>query len=262
MHRITFHVNSDKPEADSIRSRLAAFARTIGLTVLDDASGGDCEAVIVLGGDGTMLSAVRRFPGIPLLGLNIGSLGYLAGVDSPHFEEALRALRDDAFTLSRRTALSVEGRTALNDVVFSRGNSGQAAVIALSVDGRAATRFFADGLVIATPTGSTAYSLAAGGPILLPDSRSIVVTPVCPHALSSRPLVIRDDSRLSVHLVARPGAEMLDIFADGEAVAQVRGETEIAVEKSSATVPLVELPGADPFEVLGRKLGWAGSSIR
>ena len=170
MQRIAFYVNSDKPEAGAVRAHLAAFAQTIGLTVLDD--GAACDAVIVLGGDGTMLSAVHRFPGIPLLGLNLGSLGYLAGVEAPHFEDALRALRNDAFALSRRTALTVQGRTALNDVVFSRGTSGHAAVIALSVDGRTATRFFADGLVIATPTGSTAYSLAAGGPILLPDSRS------------------------------------------------------------------------------------------
>lgn len=261
MQRIAFYVNSDKPEADAVRDRLAAFAQSIGLTVPND-SNSACDAVIVLGGDGTMLSAVHRFPGIPLLGLNLGSLGYLAGVEAPYFEDALRALRDDAFTLSRRTALTVLGRTALNDVVFSRGTSGHAAVIALSVDGRTATRFFADGLVIATPTGSTAYSLAAGGPILLPDSRSVVITPVCPHALASRPLVVRDDSRLAVRLVARPGAEALDIFADGEAVATIREGDEVVVEKAAVTVPLVELPGADPFEVLSRKLGWAGSSIR
>lgn len=261
MQRIAFYVNSEKPEASAVRDRLAAFACTVGLTVLD-AGDGACDAVIVLGGDGTMLSAVHRFPGIPLLGLNLGSLGYLAGVEAPHFEDALRALRNDAFTLSRRTAITVMGHTALNDVVFSRGTSGHAAVIALSVDGRTATRFFADGLVIATPTGSTAYSLAAGGPILLPDSKSVVITPVCPHALASRPLVVRDDSRLAVRLMARPGAETLDIFADGESVATIREGEEIVVEKANMTVPLVELPGADPFEVLSRKLGWAGSSIR
>ena len=152
MQRIAFYVNSEKPEASAVRDRLAAFARTVGLTVLD-AGGGACDAVIVLGGDGTMLSAVHRFPGIPLLGLNLGSLGYLAGVEAPHFEDALRALRNDAFTLSRRTAITVMGHTALNDVVFSRGTSGHAAVIALSVDGRTATRFFADGLVEPGATG-------------------------------------------------------------------------------------------------------------
>ena len=265
MKRIAFHVNGEKPAAHDACSRLTAYAREIGLTVLDyagAATDGACDAVIVLGGDGTMLSAVHRFPGIPLLGLNLGSLGYLAGVDEPHFEEALRALRDGTYSISRRTALGARGHVALNDIVFSRGTSGHAAVIALSVDGQPATRFFADGLVVATPTGSTAYSLAAGGPILLPDSQAFVITPVCPHALGSRPLVVRDSARLSIQLHARPGAETLEVFADGDAVAQLRGDEEIVVEKAAATVPLVELPGTNPFAVLSRKLGWSGSRIQ
>ena len=261
MRRIVFHVNRDKPGSDSVRLRLSALAASLGLSEVTGPADNP-EAVVVLGGDGTMLSAVHRFPGIPLLGLNLGSLGYLAGVESPHFDDALRALASGDYEVSRRTTLRVGDAVALNDVVVSRGVSGHAIQLELSVNGRMATRFSADGLVVATPTGSTAYSLAAGGPILLPDSRSVVVTPVCPHALSSRPFVVREDSRLAVRLVARPGAETLDIFADGEAVAQVHEGEEVVVEKASATVPLVELPGADPFEVLSRKLGWAGSSIR
>ena len=105
-----------------------------------------------------MLSAVHRFPGVPLLGLNLGSLGYLSGVEGPHFDDALHALRDGLYAISTRTALTVRGRTALNEVVVSRGVSGHAAVIELAVEDRPATSFFADGLVIATPTGSTAYS--------------------------------------------------------------------------------------------------------
>lgn len=263
MKRIAFHVNSDKPAARDACTRLSACARALGLTVLDAeaARNGGCDALIVLGGDGTMLSAVHKYPGIPLLGLNLGSLGYLAGVDVPHFEEALRALRDGTYTISRRTALAANGHVALNDVVFSRGTSGHAAVIALSVDGQPATRFFADGLVIATPTGSTAYSLAAGGPILLPNSQALVVTPVCPHALGSRPLVVRDAARLVLQLHARPGADTLDVFADGDAVARLHDNDEFIVEKAATTVPLVELPGADPFALLSRKLGWSGSRI-
>ena len=264
MKRIAFHVNGEKPAAHDACLRLTAYAREIGLEVLDAAAlmaESPCEAVIVLGGDGTMLSAVHKFPGVPLLGLNLGSLGYLAGVDAPHFEEALRALREGTYAISRRTALAARGHVALNDIVFSRGTSGHAAVIALSVDGQPATRFFADGLVIATPTGSTAYSLAAGGPILLPDSQAFVITPVCPHALGSRPLVVRDSSRLSIHIHPRPGAEALEVFADGDAVTQLRRNEEIIVEKASHTVPLVELPGTNPFAVLSRKLGWSGSLI-
>lgn len=257
MKRITFYANSTKPAAAAACARLADVARSCGL-VLDD---GAPEAVVVLGGDGTMLSAVHRFPGLPLLGLNLGSLGYLSAVEAPRFEEALRALAADAFTLSHRTALSVNGVRALNDVVVSKGGSGHAAVIELSVDGCLATRFFADGLVLATPTGSTAYSLAAGGPILLPDSQSLVITPVCPHALSSRPLVVRDTVRLQIRLVPRPGAETLAIFADGVDAGRLAVGEQVEVTRAAESVPLVQLPGDDPFVVLNRKLGWSGSSI-
>jgi len=257
--RLGFHVNLDKPGATDVRGRLAALAATLGLEVADDAP----DVVVVLGGDGTMLSAVHRFPGVPLLGLNLGSLGYLAGVEEPRFEDAIRALRAGAYTISRRTALAVRGRVALNDVVVSRGVSGHAAVIELAVDGRdPATTFNADGLVVATPTGSTAYSLSAGGPILLPDSQALVVTPICPHALASRPLVVRDTARLSLRVRARPGAESLEVFADGASLGPLAAGEDLAVAKAATCVPLVELAGYDPYEVLSRKLGWSGSSIR
>lgn len=265
MKRIVFHVNGTKPEAEAACARLTASARSLGFEVLSAETvqaGAACDAAIVLGGDGTMLSAVHRFPGLPLLGLNLGSLGYLAGVEAPQFEAALAALRAGTYTVSRRTALEVNGCIALNDVVFSRGLSGHAVVLELLVDGRVATRYFADGLVIATPTGSTAYSLAAGGPILLPETGAFVVTPVCPHALSSRPLVVRDTARLSVRFQARAGAETVDVFADGASVEQVRHGGEVTVVKAPTSVALIELPDANPFEALNRKLGWSGSLIR
>ena len=154
MRQIVFHVNRDKPGADSVRQRLAALAADLGLA--EAGPGEKPEAVVVLGGDGTMLSAVHRFPGIPLLGLNLGSLGYLAGVEAPHFDDALRALASGDYEVSRRTTLRVGDAVALNDVVVSRGVSGHAVQLELSVNGRMATRFSADGLVVATPTGSTA----------------------------------------------------------------------------------------------------------
>lgn len=256
--RISFHANLDKPGVDVVRTRLSGLAGELGLTVCDEAP----ELVVVLGGDGTMLSAVHRYPGVPLLGLNLGSLGYLAGVEEPHFEDALRALRAGRYVISRRTALAVRGRVALNDVVVSRGVSGHAAVLELAVNGRPATNLFADGLVIATPTGSTAYSLAAGGPILLPDSQSLVMTPICPHALTSRPLVVPDTSRLAVRLRARPGADSLEVYADGASLGPIGPGEALEVAKAAEGVPLVELEGYDPYEVLNRKLGWSGSLIR
>jgi NAD+ kinase len=220
------------------------------------------DVVVVLGGDGTMLSAVHQYPGVPLLGLNLGSLGYLAYVEESGFEDAIVALAEGRYRISHRTALKVCGVNALNDVVVSRGVSGHAIRLDFSVDGEHATRFVADGLVIATPTGSTAYSLAAGGPVLMPASQSLVVTPVCPHALSSRPLVLRDTVKMSIAADVRGEGEGAGVFADGRQVCVLAAGETLEIEKSDSTVPLVELDDVNPYEVLTRKLGWSGSSIR
>jgi len=257
IRKVIFHVNRDKPDADSVHARLVAFAGSAGLEVVEglDALGdGDGVAIVVLGGDGTMLSAVHRFPGLPLLGLNLGSLGYLAAVDAPHFEEAIRALADGKFVFSRRSMLETRGNRALNEVVVAHDVSGHALALELMVDGTGATRFSADGLIVSTPTGSTAYSLAAGGPVLLPDTQSFVVTPVCPHALSSRPLVVRDTARISV-LTSSPAT----VYVDGTRAFGVSAGETVEIAKAECTVPLVELPGYDPCEVLSRKLGWSKS---
>lgn len=260
MKTIAFSVNASKPSAPAVRDRLAALARECGLTVVETKEAPP-DVVVVLGGDGTMLSAVHRFPGVPLLGLNLGSLGYLASVEEAHFDASIRALAEGRYRVSRRTALTVRGVNALNDVVVSRGVTGHAIRLDFSVDGEPVTRFVADGLVIATPTGSTAYSLAAGGPVLMPASQSFVVTPVCPHALSSRPLVLRDSARMAVSVEVRESGDEPAVFADGRQVCTLAAGESLEIEKSSATVPLVELDDINPYEVLTRKLGWSGSSI-
>ncbi len=267
MKTVSFYVNGGKVGADRVRCDLERYAKRIGLGVSEDPASAD--AVVVLGGDGTMLSAVHAFPGVPLLGLNLGSLGFLAGVEEPVFKDAIKALKKGEYTLSRRTMLAwgVPGkgtrrtRPALNEIVVSRGVSGHAASIELAVDGRPATRFTADGLVVATPTGSTAYSLAAGGPILMPDSQAFVVTPICPHALSSRPVVVRDSSRFTITARIRDAQE-LAVFADGVPVASLGAGDSIEVRKASVRATLVELAGCNPYRVLARKLGWSGSAVR
>ena len=260
MKRIAFHVNSSKPSASEVRRRLAERARKCGIDVLDSSKRPD--VMVVLGGDGTMLSAVHLYPGVPLLGLNLGSLGYLASVEEAGFDGAIDALAGGRYRISRRTALKVRGVNALNDVVIARGVSGHVIRLGFSVDGEPVTRFVADGLVIATPTGSTAYSLAAGGPVLMPASQSIVVTPVCPHALSSRPLVLKDSVRMAVSVEVREEGDEPGVFADGRQVGTLAAGELLEVEKSDVEVPLVELDDVNPYEVLTRKLGWSGSSIR
>ena len=260
MKKIAFHVNSTKPSAPEVRERLAECARKCGMEVVDSSMSPD--VVAVLGGDGTMLSAVHLFPGVPLLGLNLGSLGYLASVEEANFDGAIAALAEGRYSISRRTALKVRGVSALNDVVIARGVSGHVIRLDFSVDGEPVTRFVADGLVIATPTGSTAYSLAAGGPVLMPASQSLVVTPVCPHALSSRPLVLKDSVRMEVSVEVREEGDEPGVFADGLQVGTLAAGEVLEIEKSDVAVPLVELDDVNPYEVLTRKLGWSGSSIR
>ncbi|MBR6586432.1 MAG: NAD(+)/NADH kinase [Kiritimatiellae bacterium] len=261
MKKIAFYVNATKPSAPEVRDHLVMYAQKCGMEVVDAADSVP-DVVVVLGGDGTMLSAVHRHPGVPLLGLNLGSLGYLAYVEESGFDDAIAALAEGRYRISHRTALKVCGVNALNDVVVSRGVSGHAIRLDLSVDGEHATRFVADGLVIATPTGSTAYSLAAGGPVLMPASQSLVVTPVCPHALSSRPLVLRDTVKMSISADVRGDGEGPGVFADGRQVCVLAAGETLEIEKSDSTVPLVELDDVNPYEVLTRKLGWSGSSIR
>ena len=252
---IGFYVNRDKPGAESVRARLAAFAAAVGLRVVPEGEPAGC--LVVLGGDGTMLSAVHRFPGIPLLGFNLGSLGYLAAVEEPHFEEALKVLANGGFVLSRRSVIEARGHRALNEIVVTHDAAGHALTLELLVDGKRATRFSADGLIVSTPTGSTAYSLSAGGPVLLPDTQSFVVTPVCPHALSSRPLVVRDTAQLTVRTCSAAA-----VYVDGAAAFRLAAGESVEVAKADVSVTLVELPGYDPCEVLSRKLGWSGSVKR
>lgn len=258
MGRIRFYVNREKPQAEEWRLRLEAETARLGLDRCGD-------LVIALGGDGTILRAVHEFPDIPVLGLNLGGLGYLSAVGERDFFAALRLLAEGRYSISERTMLTANGRfVALNDIVISRELSGHSALLELTADGRAVTTYMADGLIFATPTGSTAYSLAAGGPVVMPDSQGVVVTPINPHALAVRPLVVRDDVEFAV--TARPrnagNSIRIGVSADGESVLSLEVGETLVVRRSEKTAKLVELEGCDPYGVLARKLGWSGTNVR
>ena len=168
--------------------------------------------------------------------------------------EAARSLAEEA----ARAGLAVSARGAC-DVVVMREMTGHAAVLDVAVDGGSPMRYMADGIAIATPTGSTAYSLSAGGPVLMPDNRSLVVTPMNPHALGVRPIVVSDGVRLGVTSCRSVNGkgERLGVYADGENVRMLGAGETVVVAKSSRCARLVELEGYDPYEVLNRKLGWS-----
>jgi len=259
---VRFHVNAGKPQAAEARRRLTARAEKFGLAVK---TRGKADVVVVLGGDGTFLRAAHAYPDTPLLGLNLGGLGYLSSVEKKDFDRALGMLAAGRYRVSERCLLAVNGRfVALNDVVITREMSGHLTRLDLKADGKHVTSYMADGLIFATPTGSTAYSLAAGGPVLLPESESLVVTPLNPHALGVRPLVVRDSVRFVVTARSRTAgnAMKIGVYADGENVLMLDEGQSVEITKSVQTAKLIELDGYDPYDVLARKLGWSGSNVR
>lgn len=256
-----FHLEGSQADVRRCARSLAAQAKRHGIAVVEPSA---ADILVALGGDGTILRAIHRHPGLPVLGLNLGGLGYLASVERDDFVRALGLLAKGRYTVSGRAMLAFDAdHRALNDVVL-RGVSGHTAVIDLSIDGGAVTRYLADGLIIATPTGSTAYSLAAGGPVLMPDSSSFVITPICPHALGVRPLVVRDTCTISlVNRHRRSGDEQpITVYADGAEALTLKADEEIVVRRARSRAQLVELEGYDPYEVLSRKLRWSGTNLK
>ena len=260
--KVRFYANREKPLAGEVRRRLCEDAATLGLGVTE---GDEADAVIVLGGDGTFLRAVHEFPDTPLLGFNLGGLGYLSSVGERDFTSALAKLADGRFQVSERRMIEVNGRfAALNDIVVMREMSGRSARLDLAADGKLVTRYMADGIIFATPTGSTAYSLAAGGPVLMPDSGDFVVTPLNPHALGVRPLVVRDSVRFTVTVRSRTAGNAMKAgaYSDGERVLTLEVGDSVEIARSAKTAKLVALEGYDPYDVLARKLGWSGSNVK
>lgn len=265
--RISFYINESKSGATAAAERLSSRAASLGLEVVDLRNSSlftrdSSFLIIALGGDGTILRCVHEHPGVPVIGFNLGGLGYLSPVEEKDFDQALSLLAAGRFRVVERTMLSLDGRIALNDIVITREMTGHAAALDLSVDGHCPTRYLADGLVIATPTGSTAYSLSAGGPVVMPDSGSFVITPMNPHALGIRPQVVSDSVRLVVTALNRGGSpSSVGIYADGESVAMLAPGESVGISKSDQVAKFIELDGYDPYAVLTHKLGWTGTSL-
>lgn len=229
-----------------------------------------CSLLVVLGGDGTILRAVQEIPGkLPtIFGINIGTLGFLTCAGAGEIARAAESIASGDFKLSPRTLMKAslhrpgrpaETLDALNDVVVGRGGHSQLVRVRVSIGGTPFTEYNADGLVVATPTGSTAYSLSAGGPILLPDCGCFVVTPICPHVLTNRSVVTADTSIVEIS-PAKPDRPV-SITADARPWGQLAAGETLVLEKSLRTLPLAMLPERPFAEVLRQKLKWSGSNI-
>jgi len=222
------------------------------------------DVVIVFGGDGTLLSAVRLLEGrpTPVLGVNLGGLGFMAEVRIEEFHDAIRKALAGQCSIEDRVMLKAwihrsGGRIAqpsvLNDIVLNKGALARIVHIDVAVDGQHLTTFHADGLIVSTPTGSTAYSLSAGGPILYPTLRSLLLTPICPHTLGNRPIVLPDDVTITA---AISSGEDVYLTLDGQVGFPLEPGDVVEISKSVHTARLLIPCERDYFDVLRTKLKW------
>jgi NAD+ kinase len=229
------------------------------------------DALVVLGGDGTLLAASHAVEKpIPVLGVNFGSLGFLTEITLPELYPTLEGVLAGNYRFEERRLLHAvvrsEGRPGnagdvLNDVVITKASFSRIIELEVSVDGLFVSSFRADGLIVSSPTGSTAYNLAAGGPILHPALPAIVLTPICPHMLSNRPLVLGDAVSIEVRLRdARDGD--VQITLDGQQGFPLAPRDTVTVTRSDHALRLVKAPGRDYFEVLRTKLKWGEPTAR
>lgn len=226
------------------------------------------DLVVVLGGDGTILAAVRAFAEapVPTLGINFGRVGFLTSAEAAHWEEVLAGILSGQQQLEPRLRLQAElhadGKApvrvvALNDIVVTRGAFQGMLELSLSAGGRWVTDYRADGLIVATPSGSTAYSLAAGGPVLSPTLSALVVTPICPHSLSHRPIVLEPDAQLELEIKRSSGIATLVV--DGQGFFPMQQGERLRLTRHPVPFPLLVQPGLDPYRRLRDRLGWQGS---
>ncbi|MBE2203362.1 MAG: NAD(+)/NADH kinase [Chthoniobacterales bacterium] len=241
---------------------------TDGLDIQDLAE--QCELLVAMGGDGTILRIVHKLRHTlpPIFGINIGSLGFLTCLGPGEISRAVASIRDRDYILSNRplleARLTLSGGTdhvfhGLNDAVISRGERSELVKIRVRLGEIPLTEYNADGLVVSTPTGSTAYSLSAGGPILMPDSGGFVITPICPHVLTNRSVVVSDASQIHVEISERGHRVFVNV--DGQETCEMGLGDSLVITKSARYLPLAMLPERSFSEVLRQKLKWSGTNI-
>ena len=261
--------------------KLAAFLLQRGhRTLLDDATakridqhgleiasltqiGEQCDLAIVVGGDGTLLHVARHLADhdVPLLGINLGRLGFLADISPDGMLEALEQIFSGHYTAESRSLLSseVDGRhcIAVNDVVIHKWNIARMIELETYIDGHFVESQRSDGLIISTPTGSTAYALSGGGPLLQPGLNATLLVPICPHTLSNRPIVVSGDSEIEIRVCGNTELEHVRVTCDGQTCIPLHQNT-IRIRKHRRTVRLIHPKDHNHFNLLRAKLGWSG----
>lgn len=226
------------------------------------------DMAAVLGGDGTMMHAVSKFGkfGKPVAGINIGTLGFLTTCTDAEIDHFAASLAEKSYRISVRMLLEatikrLDGTEqryfGLNEVTIARGETGRLVTLIAKVDGEWLNRYRADGLIVATPTGSTAYSLSAGGPLIAPQSKVMAITPICPHSLSQRSLVLSDDVEIEIFPERADDGPMI-FTVDGRDTTRIDSGDRVFVKKSSRSFHLLRLKETSFYKALRQKLGWQG----
>ncbi len=275
--------NANKTHVVENIARLADWIRGKGLELLlekeaaaklgargyhGDELGSRADLVVTMGGDGTLLQAARimRKSNVPILGVNMGTFGYLTVINLNEMFDALEGVLAGDYRTESRMMLDVAVHddrgesfecSVLNDVVINRGNYSRLVDLETHVDGQYLTTYRADGLIISTPTGSTAYSLSAGGPIVLPVLNTVILNPICPHTLTNRPVILPATAVLKVMLWTREAGAIMS--CDGQVTYNLKPGDTISVRKSACVTKLVVSARRDYLQILRSKLGWGGS---
>ena len=230
----------------------------------------DIECVLVLGGDGTLLQAARELlqRHIPLLGINLGTLGFLTSAEKSELPKCLDSVLDDSCSIDERMMLEgvayhgsekIQMNIALNDVIIARAGFSRLVELKIYVNGELLSIYNADGIIVSTPTGSTGYSLSAGGPIIFPQTDVIVITPICPHSLQARSLVVSGEDRIMIEIGRRRKTQKEEAMVtfDGRSAQELETGDRIEIYKAQETTQLIRLKGRSFYQVLQNKIGRA-----
>lgn len=257
-----------EPYLNDIRSKLSLPKNIEPFAGYEDFRNQAVDFIMVLGGDGTMLSATTlvRDAGVPMLGINLGRLGFLASIEKTHIRQSVTMLARGQYRIEERSTIYLESNPhifgalpfALNDCTLLKRDTSSMITIHTFLNGDFLTSYWADGIIIATPTGSTGYSLSCGGPIIFPDSGNFVITPVAPHNLNVRPLVLSDESVISFEIEGRADNFICSLDSRFELVGT---QHQLAVRKNDFSIRLVQLQDSTFLNTIRAKLGW-GEDVR
>ena len=264
--RVALIVKKEDAAANSFADNLSAWFKAKNISILFNQIEPDIDMIVTLGGDGTLLHIAERAAkhAIPVIGINLGNLGFLTELTESNTEKELENILSGTVKVENRMMLRVnlrgttpkESRYALNDIVINKNALDRLLYLATRADDEHIATYQADGLIFSTPTGSTAYNLSAGGPLVHPSLDTILVTPICPFMLGSRPVILPAWKKMTTRLAPESSSEQVKIIVDGQASWDMTKDDVLEIERAAHPLQLITTPGDNYFNILKNKLHW------